>query len=416
MKRTLLLFLLLTAVLLTACGGASSAPAAAAEPTEAPTEAPAAAPTEAPAVPEETPVPLNVPPSFRGTWIALGDPQNTVVFGARSVTVDGTEYELNYSSPDQVRFPFADDRCDCSLRQGYLYVEQLSIRPDRFPGTWFYREGQGDPMDDFVGTWTLFEGNGPALDRTRVRTYTVTEELVLLVNGESFPLRPKLDPSGGASQWQLGTRDEKIQIFLSGYQAGTGGIYTGALDYGLYCRNAESVELNADNWRDYFEIRVAHRVSTSDEGDSLDTIIYLAPREGLRIVKIRDGAFSAVVSPSDYAMVRYSWTDGSLTFREMTDAERSAHLFWFQLWQNVPCSDVLGDCGIELVESPEDYVPVWGGVIVRFGTSLPFRDSAKNVGLTFQGPVIDGDGVLAPAATGFDVTVQSISGTLLLSD
>ena len=182
MKTICLRAVLLAAALafFTSCGGASPNPS----------ETPAPEPAELPAAVEEASAQLiAVPEAFRGRWINMGDPKEIVEFAPEGFfTVNGEEIPITSAAARRVGFDWAYREGTCEMEYGCMHIRQLSALSSRSREGWFYREGEVNPIGQYIGRWNLADGEGQIWRNAVVETYTVTDELRLLINGDSIPL------------------------------------------------------------------------------------------------------------------------------------------------------------------------------------------------------------------------------------
>ena len=398
------ILLILSVLLLPACGAAATAPTAA---TEAPTAAP-----QATTISAASEYAVEVPKAFRGKWFSMIDPDQWVLFDESSITTpDGTKISLTYAAKKQVSFKIGDIKGMCSLEKGYLQGKRLLPLSERCRNDWFYREGEENPMDRFKGTWILTEGEGSRLKNTPIESYTVTDDLTLLVNGESFPLQcePVLtEKSPKTTEWLLNSSDGRIHVSISEEYNGAGGISTGGSGWGVYYQDVKTLELTTENWQDFFVVQTGYAMEADEEGVfRSETYVLLLPREGVCIRSISDGRITGRVIAEDGETLHRELEGGSVTLDEMTPAERADFSMLFSMWKVTPVDSELYN--LAWFGLPKDVLDVtegadgapWGTILTSFVDS-----TVKQNGSVLSGTVL----------TDLHFEISSISGTIYLGE
>ena len=210
-------------------------------------------------------------------------------------------------------------------------------------------------------------------------------------------------------EWKLWSANGQLDVWLSPDQPGAGGITTHQGGWAVYYRGDAPVELTADNWQDYFELRVVCYLQPESSGElKFMTSCVMAPREGCPVLGVRNGSVVCALSGKSNAKAHFSPESGAWTPEEMTSKEQRIFLrnFFFlkKVSVDVPFQNTtLGDS-----------ISLRGAVLCSVAYSVPPLDGSKGFGPTKEGVVIDSGTIIVPIVTEFSINIKEISGQLFL--
>ncbi len=389
-KRAFLpIFLLLAAILLlSACGESGAADEV---------------PAETPAPETETGAVIEIPDRFIGTWVSVNDPGDTLVFGGDgTLSVNGTQIELVGSSDDSVRYRYADKEASISFLSGYLSGGGPLPLSDKSAHAVFYMQGTDNPKERFVGTWTLCAGEGSVWNDGAVEEFSITPEGELLLCGEAFPaVFEMVFDSREEYDWTLQTDDGRIWCSFFNDDPEALSLGTGE-GWGRYYRDVLTEELTLKNWNDFFELLITYSLRRDEGGGVHNSMAraFLAGKEEIEILCVRDGKASVTSTPTTFAMIEYDPDTGEYTLRSIAPKERwKYNSKYFADYRNRTTEEPIREFGLE-VSADED-----PGAFRGWGVNFMIYSEDK--------PKIEEDLIIAPTVTKLVYRVNRISGTIL---